>query len=125
VISPTFAVREPAAPDAPASHKDDVAALVQLGKLFSDETRVRILALLAEHDELCVRDLWESLAQTQPGVSHHLALLREGGLVESQQAGRNIFYRLDLQQIGQLLEEISRTPLGARALESLAETRAL
>jgi DNA-binding transcriptional ArsR family regulator len=125
VIYPISPGRIAALTDASAPSEDGVAALVRLGRLLSDETRARILTLLAEHNELCVRDLWESLAQTQPGVSHHLALLREGGLVESHQVGRNIFYRLNDPQIRRLLEEIGHTPLGARALETLILARAI
>jgi DNA-binding transcriptional ArsR family regulator len=54
-------------------------------------------------------------------VSHHLSLLREGGLVKSHQVGRNIYYRIDRQRLGQLIGEIAATPLGAQLTSRLAQ----
>src|SRR5262245_23834139 len=62
---------------------DSVAKdLVQLFKLFADETRLRILYFLMQREELNVRALCSLLKQSQPAVSHHLALLRVAGLIE-------------------------------------------
>ncbi len=79
MISPNVVPVSPEPVTVPPAVDEAIGAIVQLGKLLADETRVRILTLLAENEEMCVRDLWEKLCQTQPGVSHHLALLREGG----------------------------------------------
>jgi DNA-binding transcriptional ArsR family regulator len=63
MISPTY-VPLSSSPYAAEPQLDDAtAAILQLGKLLSDETRVRILTLLCEHDELCVRNLWETLGK--------------------------------------------------------------
>ena len=59
-----------------------VKQLVQLFKLLADETRVRILHLLHQSDELNVLELCKLLDQRQPSVSHHLALLRVAGLID-------------------------------------------
>ncbi len=120
MISPTPATI-PAYSEASIASTEAISAVVHLGKLLADETRVRILTMLAEHEELCVRDLWESLSQTQPGVSHHLALLREGGLVESHQVGRNIFYRIRDDGVARLMSEVRRTPLGEQVLSLVAQ----
>lgn len=66
--------------------------LVQIFKLFSDETRLRILMFLAKEKELHVSALCERLGQSQPAVSHHLALLRVAGLVEARRDGKHNFY---------------------------------
>src|SRR4249920_3200041 len=59
---------------------DDLANhLVRLFKLLSDETRLRILYYLTQRPELHVRALCELLDESQPAVSHHLALLRVAG----------------------------------------------
>ena len=68
--------------------------LVQLFKLLADETRLRILNFLVQSDELNVRSLCGLLAQSQPAVSHHLALLKEAGLIECRRDGKHNFYRL-------------------------------
>lgn len=65
-------------------------------KAFADETRLRILSLLA-HGEMCVSDLDEILMVGQSKVSRHLDYLRKNALVTSRRAGTLIFYRLDLE----------------------------
>ena len=63
-----------------------VKDLVKVFKLLSDETRLRVLLYLTQQQELHVRALCDLLAQSQPAVSHHLALLRVAGLIESRAA---------------------------------------
>jgi DNA-binding transcriptional ArsR family regulator len=58
-----------------------------------EETRLRILALLAE-GELSVSDLTEILGQSQPRISRHLKLLTEEGLIERYQEGAWAYFRL-------------------------------
>ena len=80
--------------------------LVQLFKLLSDETRLRILAYLMQTDELHVRALCDLLGQSQPAVSHHLALLRVAGLIESRRDGKHNFYRLLPERFQQFLDMV-------------------
>jgi DNA-binding transcriptional ArsR family regulator len=60
-------------------------------KMVADPTRLRVLLLL-EDGEKFVGQLCEALGQSQPAVSHHIALLRTGGLIEPRRAGKNNYY---------------------------------
>jgi len=62
-------------------------------KAVGEETRLRVLALLAEA-ELTVSDLTDILRQSQPRISRHLRLLAEAGLVERYREGTWAFFRL-------------------------------
>jgi ArsR family transcriptional regulator len=62
-------------------------------KALSDESRIRILKML-EHRPLCVCEIQHVLKGSQPNVSHHLKMLHEAGLVESEKDGLWISYRL-------------------------------
>lgn len=62
-------------------------------KSLSDETRLRILALLYS-GELCVCDLMAILDLPQSTVSRHLAALRHAGLVDDRRHGVWIYYSL-------------------------------
>jgi ubiquinone/menaquinone biosynthesis C-methylase UbiE/DNA-binding transcriptional ArsR family regulator len=62
-------------------------------KAAGEETRLRIIALLAEA-ELTVSDLTDILRQSQPRISRHLRLLAEAGLVERFREGSWAFFRL-------------------------------
>ena len=73
---------------------DSARDLVQLFKLLADETRLRILYFLMQKDELNVRTLCRLLQQSQPAVSHHLALLRVAGIIECRRDGKHNFYHL-------------------------------
>ena len=62
-------------------------------RAMAEETRLRILALLAE-GELSVSDLTDILGQLQPRISRHLKLLVEAGLVRRYREGAWAFFRL-------------------------------
>ena len=83
-------------------------SLIQIFKLLADETRLKILLSLAREGELHVSALCERLGQSQPAVSHHLALLRAAGLLESRRDGKHNFYALQDTRfrtiVGQLLD---------------------
>jgi ubiquinone/menaquinone biosynthesis C-methylase UbiE/DNA-binding transcriptional ArsR family regulator len=68
-------------------------ALTTALKAAGEETRLRILVLLAEA-ELTVSDLTDILNQSQPRISRHLKLLAEAGLVERFREGTWAFFRL-------------------------------
>ena len=80
--------------------------LVQVFKLLSDETRLRILMFLAREDELHVTALCERLEQSQPAVSHHLALLRVSGLISSRRAGKHNFYSVQKDFFHGIMQEL-------------------
>jgi DNA-binding transcriptional ArsR family regulator len=56
-------------------------------KALSDETRLEIMTLLLEREELCVCDFVETLGLTQSKVSRHLRYLYHAGLVEDRRDG--------------------------------------
>ena len=62
-------------------------------KQISDPTRLQIILMIAEQ-ELHVGAMSEQLAQSQPAVSHHLALMRHGGIIVRRRQGKNNFYGL-------------------------------
>jgi ArsR family transcriptional regulator len=80
--------------------------VAKLFKLLADETRLRILALLTQNDECHVRALCDVLGQSQPAVSHHLALLRVAGLIECRREGKHNFYRAMPERVKCLLDII-------------------
>lgn len=65
----------------------------QLFKAFADETRLRILNLLAQRDT-CVCELQQVIRAPQPTISRHLAYLRRSGLVEERKEGKWVMYSL-------------------------------
>lgn len=70
---------------------------LQLFKNLADETRLGIVLLLKARGELCVCDLCTALAQSQPKISRHLAVLRESGLLLDRKQGKWVHYRLSPQ----------------------------
>lgn len=60
-----------------------------------DETRLRLILLLADEGELCVCELTQALRQSQPKVSRHLALLREAGLLKDRRDKVWVHYRVN------------------------------
>jgi len=91
---------------APTAADKSIRELVQVARLLSDETRLRILFLLAEHGELHVTDLCERLGQSQPAVSHHLALMRVSGLIEARREAKHNYYSVRTDAFGEMLESL-------------------
>ena len=68
---------------------------ITFGKAIADETRQKIMNHLC-CQWLCVSDVVDKLGGvSQPTVSHHLAILRDAGLVHTRREGKQIFYSLN------------------------------
>lgn len=73
-------------------------APVDFAKALADETRQKIMTLCC-CQWLSVGEIAEKIAVAQPTVSHHLAILREAGLVNARHEGRQTFYSLNQEQM--------------------------
>jgi DNA-binding transcriptional ArsR family regulator len=94
-ISPKSSVSSRSAKSAPPPRPNaEIRRVADLLKQVSDPTRLQVLMLLSDKErnvsELCT-DLG---TQSQPAVSHHLALLRHGRLIEPRRSGKHNFYGL-------------------------------
>jgi len=86
-----------------------VQRTANLLKQVSDPTRLQIIMMLSE-GEKHVGALCEPLNQSQPAVSHHLALLRHGSIIAPRRQGKNNFY--GLTETGEQLASIVKTVIG-------------
>lgn len=76
--------------------EEQVDALSATFKALADPARLQILHMLkAAREPVCVCDFTAALDVGQPTVSHHLAKLKDAGLVTSERRGIWAFYQLD------------------------------
>lgn len=80
---------------------------VEFAKAIADETRQKIMGLCC-CAELSVNEIVEKTNVSQPTVSHHLAILREAGLVDVRHEGKQTYYTLNQARMavccGQLMQ---------------------
>ena len=74
---------------------------------LADPTRRRIVELLAD-GERSAGELAANFDTSRPGVSRHLRVLREHGLVQARDDGRRRLYSLDPQPLADLDEWLER-----------------
>ena len=83
---------------------------ISFAKAIADETRQKIMNMLC-CDWLCVSDVVDAIGVSQPTVSHHLAVLREAGLVHVRREGKQAFYTLNQDAVavccGMLLQKFA------------------
>lgn len=79
---------------------DEMAKLL---RVVSEEKRLRILSLLLQK-EMCVCTIMTALDESQSLVSHHLAVLRDAGLVRSRRDAQWIYYSVDPEGLAELNE---------------------
>jgi ArsR family transcriptional regulator len=75
-------------------HDSTLADLENLFLALSDKTRLRLLALMVD-GEVSVGLLVDSLGESQPKISRHLAYLRNAGLVSTRRDGKWIYYGIE------------------------------
>jgi ArsR family transcriptional regulator len=93
---------------------------VVFAKALADQTRQKIM-----HECCCtwlsVNEIVQKVAVSQPTVSHHLAVLREAGLVDVRQDGKQTFYTLNQDRLvaccGQLMIKFAPDVLPAAGIQ--------
>ncbi len=81
---------------------EDADRLVRFFKALADETRLRLVALLARQEPgsaLCVGRLAAELETTSSNVSQHLRVLKDLGLVHKERRGYRVHYFLDEERL--------------------------
>ena len=72
-----------------------VDASVEVLKALADPTRLQIIGVLKRaSDPVCICDFTAAFDLSQPTISHHMAKLKEAGLVEVLRNGIWSYYRL-------------------------------
>lgn len=88
--------------------EDEAEELAGAFKALSDPARLRLLSLIAASEGgTCACDLVTPLGRSQPTVSHHLKVLRQAGLVESERIGTWIWYRVVPERLDALRQALS------------------
>lgn len=73
-------------------------------RAISNETRLKVLDILRDIDELTVSELVNEIGCEQSLLSHHLTDMRAKGILNSRKEGKNCFYSLKNKQITQILD---------------------
>lgn len=72
-----------------------------------EPTRLQILFLVGRHGRMCVGDIASHFRASRPAISHHLKVLKQGGLVETEREGQQIFYSLSKARIIQTFRRLA------------------
>ncbi|HWD54275.1 MAG TPA: metalloregulator ArsR/SmtB family transcription factor [Acidimicrobiales bacterium] len=82
----------------------DAAELASRFSALADPARLRVLSLIAAspEGEVCVCDFVGPLGKSQPTVSHHLKILSDAGLVQSERRGKWVWYSLNRARLSEL-----------------------
>jgi hypothetical protein len=97
----------------------DPTMLLNFFKALAHESRLRLLGFVAEREHN-VQELAARMALKEPTVSHHLALLRDVGLVSMRQDGTTHWYTLEPKTLSKLSKSLL-APAQLAALKGIEE----
>lgn len=77
-------------------------------KALGDETRLRIFSML-RNGSLCACKIQEAFDITQPTLSHHMKILCEAGIIDSERRGKWTYYSVNCRALKELVDFLSDT----------------
>ena len=87
---------------------DKLDAAAEMLKAIAHPTRIAIINLLENSNRLTVTEIFETLSIEQAVASHHLRILRDRGVLNSEKDGKNRFYYLKHDRLSQIIECIDK-----------------
>lgn len=99
--------------------EEEFQTLLQFFKVLADENRLKLLGLLATR-EYSVEELAAMLKLKAPTISHHLARLKELGLVGMRAEGNTHIYFLNVESLRTINQELSSS-LSSEKMASLVD----
>lgn len=88
---------------------EHTSRIVNQLKAVSHPVRWRMLELMSMHDDgLCVCDLEAQFDLSQPTISHHLRIMREAGVVATDQRGTWVYYSIAPEAMQQLVSAFAQ-----------------
>jgi ArsR family transcriptional regulator len=103
----------------------------QIFKACADESRLRILHLIFENEEMCISDLEKILEFTQTKTSRHLTYLKNSGILTFRRYNHWVFYQIKdevyeiLKQIFQFLRKDQQLQKDQQLFQTLYSNREL
>jgi ArsR family transcriptional regulator len=85
--------------------------LIKVLKALGDPTRIKIVKILRHRSKMCVCELQYVLGMPQPGVSKHLKVLENAGIVEPERDGMWVNYSLSDGKMGVNFEQALKSIL--------------
>ncbi|HEX7225145.1 MAG TPA: metalloregulator ArsR/SmtB family transcription factor [Candidatus Limnocylindria bacterium] len=99
----------------------DLRRLRTLYRALGDETRLRIIGILAEVGPLPVGELSTRVGLSQPLISWHLRILRLAGVIDTRRQGREAICRLRTAAFEELHEAEARLIGGTAGISTTAD----
>jgi ArsR family transcriptional regulator len=97
--------------------EESAVDLARSFKALGDPVRLRLLSLIAARagGEVCVCELTDAFTVTGPTISHHLKVLRQAGLIDSQRRGTWVYYWIVAARLAALSQLLDVSPAIAQA----------
>ncbi|HYM52493.1 MAG TPA: metalloregulator ArsR/SmtB family transcription factor [Candidatus Dormibacteraeota bacterium] len=100
----------------------DLRRLRVLYRALGDETRLRVIGLLAEHGPMVVNRMSARVGLSQPLISWHLRILRLAGLIDTRRQGRETICQLRTAAFDELHEAEARLIGGSISIDRAPAT---
>ncbi len=76
----------------------------EIMKALGHPIRIQMVELISQKGKFCVSDIYKTLKMEQSTASHHLGILRKGGVLKTERKGKQIYYLLNGDNYYRLLD---------------------
>lgn len=76
-----------------------IGKITSIYKALANSTRLRIISLIAESEDICAKDMAGKLGLSQPDISYHLSRLRRVDVLDREKRGTRYCYRVNTETL--------------------------
>lgn len=80
--------------------------MAEVFKALGDPTRLEIISMLSEAENLCVNVIAERTGMSQPAISQHLKVLKNAGFLNAKKMGMHVHYSLNREKVKEFTDSL-------------------
>jgi DNA-binding transcriptional ArsR family regulator len=77
-------------------------------KAIAHPVRIAIIEMLSNESRLSVTEIYQLLEIEQAAASHHLNIMKNKGILESEREGKKIFYSLQNESLSEIIHCVNK-----------------
>ncbi len=78
-------------------------------KVFCNQQRLQVMEIIRKNQRINASEILKHIKLSQPTLSHHLKVMHEGGIINAEKSGKEVYYTLRTEEVDRCCDACQRS----------------